>query len=475
MWLRRRRSPATHWPDRITNMDDIAAPPDETPLQQKLREYRSKHAIRVTSEPVRVRFAEFASPALPRIIEQLILHVVFGLIITFLVGMLPLLILEEDAIQLGREWRQMDALGRYGVGIVFLAGVAMVLPLMAANFWASWSIRRAIEAQAENRPEVVATPAQLRRDPDASRTTLRIGMLVFVGIGAVIGGFLLVMGLIGLADEVPESIEAVVIGVVLVVIGALCWWAARVLKKARTPTMSPRKTWSGDLARVRKDMATTAAEQERRELPKVLRVWRTLARVLAVVQYALISLTAMFAVLGVMARQPCRTCEPRTFGPGIEATLDRFWILVGVMAILAGVTILAHGILAVLASALTRRELVRRIDVGEAALARPDDKVLNAVVAETSGPWGQAAHLSGLWMVVPLVLGAVWLLVAAVGHTVYADFITTGWTFLVVGAALLVVHVVCLVADEVSDPAMRDKIREAWPVDDRQADRAGHE
>ena len=414
----------------------------------------------------RVRLAEFGTPALPRIVERVMLLLLLGSMITFLVLLLPLLVLEEDAIELGREWNQMDALGRYGMGISFLLIIATILPMMGSNLWASWSVRRAIEAQAEDHPDLVACQPQLARDPDAMRRTLRIALWVFLGTFGTVGGFLFLMGLVSLANDVPESIEAVWIGGVVLVLALGCLTSLRALRRP-LPSFSPRKTWSGDLSRVGRDAEFFADAQRSRPLPGWLRRLRTVVKVLAVAEYGLITITGFLTVIGVFARQGCRTCEPRSYGPGIEATIDRFWMLILAFAAVCAVTILVHHATGLICVVLTRRELLGRIDAGQADVARPDDAVLRDMVDEMAGPWGRVAHLTSLWTVGPLLLGVVWWLVGVVGHTVYVEYQIVGQTLLVIGLGLLAVTIIGVAVEETTDPAIRDRVRAAWPLDDR--------
>ncbi|MGA4669796.1 hypothetical protein ACPCG0_08380 [Propionibacteriaceae bacterium Y1923] len=198
----------------------------------------------------RLRYSEFSTPALPRIVEHVVWYLLYGALITFLVVLVCLLVLEEGAIELARPWRQFDALARYSIGIVTLVAIALIPPAVAATHWADLATRRAIEAQAEDLPGLVATPAQLKRDPEDSRANLRVTLIVYcVGL-LVVGAFLLIFGLVSLADDVPGSMQGVVIGAVGVVLGVIC---GALTLRVRTPftRTTPRKTWSSDVSLVR--------------------------------------------------------------------------------------------------------------------------------------------------------------------------------------------------------------------------------
>lgn len=440
--------------------------PPET-VKRPARSSRRRESATAGQTWFPLRYAEFGSPALPRITEAVLTSLLTSALLAFIVLLLPLLILEERAIVLGREWKQMDALGRYVMGIAFLALVALVPPTVAAWHWAGVSIRRAIEEQAPAHPNLVATPEQLKRDPRESRKALRLCLWIYAGICGGIGGLLFIVGLVGLADDVPDSIQAVWIGGITLALGLVVTYFARRLRGDRR-THSPRKTWSDDQVAVIEDMAEIADDQQERRLPASVRAWRIASRVLSATQYALFTLTALLGVMGVFARQPCRSCEPRSYGPGVEMTLDRFWIVIGVLALVTAVVLLVWGVVEVMASWLTRRELVRRIDAGEGDLARPEDTVLRSVVGtQHSGPWAVVSHHASLWTMGPLLVGAVWLLVADVGHTIYAEFAQIGWTLLLVGLGLLALTVLATAVDEHTSSRVRDRFRAAWPIDDR--------
>ncbi|MGA4508628.1 hypothetical protein ACQB6R_08940 [Propionibacteriaceae bacterium G1746] len=412
----------------------------------------------------RMRYAEFPTPALPRIVFSITASALIGLIAGWLTLFVPLLALEERAVDVDRKWRRFDALSRYAVGIIFVLILALVPLAVASWHWVSLTGRRAIEELAPQRPDQVVTPHQLSYRPTESRKTLRVTLYGSAGTLLGVGAFLFIFGLISLADDVPQSIEAVIIGAAMLTLGVAMFWWAWSLRRGFSER-SPRKTWSDDLAQARQQAKKAAASQGRRPIPGWLRVLRVAARVAGVLVGVGVVVTAGLVMLGVGARKPCRTCDERTFGEGIELTLDRFWMGIVVLAILVAVIILVHGLLGALSNGLTRRVLLQRIERGDVDDARPEQQVLAQTVGEESGPWDRIGHFASLWGPTPLALGACWWLVGRVGHTQYVETPAPGQWLLGVGAVMTIVMVVSAVLSEVTNPAQRDAIREAWPVD----------
>lgn len=423
-----------------------------------------------TSQP-RLRTAEFPSPLLPRIAERLARRMLLSAIIALVVMVLPFLILEERAIELAHEWDQLDAWGRFLLGFTAVA-VFVLIPARAATWhWSSVSVRRAIEEQASSRRDWVAAPSQLDRDPVESRKGLRVCLWIYAVLCLLGGGPLFYLGLADLAAS--DAMEVLGVGGGLLAVGAVLALCAQRLRRGFQPR-SPRKTWSDDQVAVTGHIRDAAAAQRTRRLPGRVRLARTMARVLLALQGGFVTLTALATTAGVVTRQPCRDCDPRSFGPDLEVVLDRFWLAVGALALLTAAILLVWGLAEVVAAALTRRELLRWLQQGRVDDVRPEEEVLLAAVDETGGPWARVGHHAALWTTGPLLGGAAWLVVGAAGHTAYADHPGIGTTLLSVGLVMLGLCVAATVIDEKSSPAVRNRIRQAWPVQEH-SDKAADE
>ncbi|RCK69364.1 hypothetical protein DT076_10745 [Desertihabitans brevis] len=377
----------------------------------------------------------------------------------FLVGVFSMLVLTELYPAVASR---IDRVSRMAVGVYAGGGAAALLLggyALAAHRWLEVSVLRRWGAEAPHR--VPADPQ--RRAVRAKSPSGTLG--VAAGWTAGLSAFM-VLASVWILFEDPDLEGLTVLAVSLLVLGL---GVVGLVVSVRIGRGWPDHTGAASGAWLSSLPRAVHADRDRRRAGRggeqVLAVGPRRARRVAYWlgrgSGAAIGLSVLAGVPGLVLRQPCRDCDPRTLGAAGETTID--WLVTTAFALLAvGLLLgLAQGVLLLLVAVVERAVLQR----GARAPRRPrvPRDVLARVLATPT-----AERLLGLTLLVAGAAAAPLPLVAALADEVAAWWTTAG----LVGGVLLLAGAALLLVDHAVTPGWRQTLREAYAPGDVDAGEA---
>lgn len=204
--------------------------------------------------------------------------------------------------------------------------------------------RAAVFAAASKFAAQHPTDAPPRDVRDRLRSTTPGGSLETAGVvGVMAFGFLFLIGVlltIGSMVEDPERVQGSVTFMVCAAVAALLSGVAIGLGKRREPAQKRRAEmlqgqWKATARRAAKAENRRRRAFPRGEIPHILRggsLWWLYG-----ILYLTVCLGMVVFIVGVLLRQPCRTCEPRVLDPFGESAIDVFSGTGGALLIASGV------------------------------------------------------------------------------------------------------------------------------------------
>lgn len=293
----------------------------------------------------------FAEPrpgllALPRAIADLGLGLLFGLAAVVLL-MLVLGIVGEEALPEQSRALDLDAILRGSIGSVFVIIPAGLVLMAIGNSAERLLWPRAIERMRRTDPDAVV-PSRVRR-----RLSSPPGRFVRAfGIGLIVVGSVAALLMIGMAATDsggaadPITWWVMLGGVVALASGIAVCVAARAIDRRWTTRIAASARRGGDVSRALDADRARREQSAQDEGPALLapRVDRLMRRITGI---AMIPFAVAWIIwfTSVATRQPCRTCEQRTFDESGERALDVASVVagIGVVVTTAIVAIVALG------------------------------------------------------------------------------------------------------------------------------------
>ncbi|WP_114558624.1 hypothetical protein [Desertihabitans aurantiacus] len=371
----------------------------------------------------------------------------------FLVGVFAMLVLTELYPVVASR---IDRVSRMAVGVYAGGGAAALLLggyAFAAHRWLEVGALRRWGAEAPHRVPVDPQRRTVRADSPSGTLGTAAGWT------AGLSGFM-VLASVWILFEDPDLEGLTVLAVSLLVcgfgVGGIVL-ARRIGRGWSDHTRAVASAWATTLPRA------VHTDRDRRRAGRwgeqVLDLGpqraRHVASWLGRTAGAATSLSALAGVPGLVLRQPCRDCDPRTLDAAGETTID--WLVTTAFALLVvGLLLgLARGGLVLLLAVVQRTVLQR----GARAPRRP--RVSREIVAEVL-TLTSPERLLGLVLLVAGAAAAPLPLVAALAEEV-AGWWTTGG---LVGAVLLLAGAGLLLVDHAVGPRWRQRLREAYAPGD---------
>lgn len=415
-----------------------------------------------------VRVPTSGPTAAALVVEQVLIALIGGSLLTGLAGLGVMLALDEDAIVLPASWNQLDSFARKLLPFALLSGMALPLPWMLARV-----VRGLLTSRDVRRFCVTSGDAVPIEEQRKSREAVRDILTTTGYVTAVTGGVLLVcclgVSLTALGDE-----DMLGIGLIASAIsGALLFVGVWLVRHPIAVGNPEDHVPGGDLATVARAEEATARTIEAQlsarasEPPKTLPgrwPWLdTAARLAWRLGGVATGLALLILVGATLLRKPCQGCDERYFGQEVESLLGAGLLIASIFTI-AAVVLLTLAPLGEVVSQLGTERLVRRqADLPGVGALRPSDSAAEQLLRLPS-PLKSLGIILGMWAA---ALGWFWLsasLEAAEGHPPFA------------GRAWLWALVVCLVLLASSTVVLRVALRESeatahvvratWPVVD---------
>ncbi|AQP48253.1 hypothetical protein BW730_12810 [Tessaracoccus aquimaris] len=428
----------------------------------------SSDAPTLSAGPRFVRVPASRTTALAFVVEQVLIALIGGSLLTGLAGLGVMLALDEDAIVLPASWAQLDSFARKLLPFALLSGMALPLPWMLAR------VARGLLTAGDVR-RFCATPggAVPIEEQRKSRESVRDILTTTGYVTAVTGGVLLVcclgVTLTALGDE-----DMLGIGLVASAISGVLLYVGVRLVRHPIPIGNPEDNVpGGDLSTITRAEEATERTIEAQlaarvsEPPKTLPgrwPWLDASARLAWRLGGVATALALVILMGAtLLRKPCQGCDERYFGQEVESLLGA-GLLVASICTIAAVVLLTLAPLGDVVSQLGTERLVRRqADLPGVGALRPSDSAAEQLLRLPS-PLKSLGIILGMWAA---AFGWFWLsasLEAAEGHPPFAG---GGWMWaLLVCLGLLTASAVILRVALRESEATAHVVRATWPVVD---------
>lgn len=410
------------------------------------------------------RFVEVPPSPLTRslvIARSVIMPLIIGSVAAFGVGLIFLLVFDENAVQLPRSWDQFDGLGRNFLGFSMLLG-GFGLGLLPEPLWVAIAfsthrdlMRHAATSGTEGPapPQAAVADARYRR-LTALASWSTIAALTLVGV--------LVLTLFFLLDEAEALFYLLwslgVCAALAAVFGLL--WIRSVKKSGAQP--HPPYLDEGRIEKAERAAATRHTQRTLRDDPGLAR-WakrEKLATWLLGIGAAGVVAAAVATFIPAFVRKPCRHCEPRYYSDPVEWLIDQ-GMLIGFVLIVASVACITASVVVTLSIEFPRKEHYRRLAKGDDAdRSRPDEKIVTALLGGPS-PLRVTCVALGFW-----VATVSWFSLSATleGADGQAPFAGHDWgDLLYVSFVLFGVLVLLEVFAEHEQRVTAATVRSAWP------------
>lgn len=374
------------------------------------------------------------------------------------------LAVEEGALGLERDVaRGVDTFMRMFMGVVALGGVFGVLVVAAViHDVFRREQRNALDALVD---DGIATKEELPVEWQRSALgAAGVGSWVLSAFGVVLGPIGIITGFVTLADGDTEfGLAALGVSAAITVAAVLGIRAllrpkpssAATLWEEEKPTLHPKEPGPGQKGK------QAASREGLEHAPAILRRLDRLdraARKAMGVASALLGACAVVIVALTLLRKPCRNCDTRSFGPGLEGFID-ISLVIAVVLLLVGLVVLVAAAAMEGWVTLRLRGAVVEMAADRASKA-PPWFLLRRLLLEESPMQALTGHLH--------TLGIVCLAFGVTGSLVTDAYPFTDWPALypalcTIGGVLLLFHLSGWFFKREETRAQNEALLARWP------------